>query len=46
VVLRKQLLNAKPFAKLRVDKGILKDFYTMDIETIKQSNNKLTPYLI
>lgn len=46
VVLSKQILNAKAFNKMKVDKKLVNDFYTMDIETIKQSNGKLIPYLI
>jgi hypothetical protein len=45
VVLRKQQLPAKAFRKLSVDKNLVNDFYTMDIETINQ-NGKLIPYLI
>jgi len=44
-VLRKQILNSKPFKRLNVDTVLSNDFYTMDIETIKQEG-KLTPYLI
>ena len=46
IILRKQILNAKPFKNFKVEKEIIKDFYTMDIETIKQGNGKLAPYLI
>jgi hypothetical protein len=46
VVLRKQQQKFKPFKSLKVDPVIVNDFYTMDIETIKQSNGKLKPYLI
>jgi hypothetical protein len=45
VVLRKQILPAKPFRKLQIDNKINNNFYTMDIETITK-DNKLTPYLI
>jgi len=44
-VLRKKLLNAKPFTKLATDKTLNKNFVTMDIETINLEN-KITPYLI
>lgn len=46
VVLRKQLLPAKPFRNLKVDSKLNKRFFTMDIETIKNSEGKLIPYLI
>jgi len=46
VVLRKQMLNAKPISKLSQDKKLVSDFITMDIETIKDANGKFTPYLI
>jgi len=46
VVLRKQLLPAKPFNILKVDSKITNKFFTMDIETIKNSEGKLIPYLI
>lgn len=45
IVLRKQILLAKPFKRLNVDKTLDKDFLTMDIETINE-NVKLRPYLI
>jgi hypothetical protein len=45
LVLRKQQLNAKPFRKLSVDKSLVSNFVTMDIETINV-DNKLIPYLI
>jgi len=45
IVLRKQVLPAKPFRRLQVDKTLVNDFYTMDIETIKH-DRKLIPYLI
>jgi len=45
IVLRKQMLPAKPFKNLKVESHITNDFLTMDIETIT-SNNKLIPYLI
>ena len=45
VVLRKQVLPAKPFRKLTKDNNMVNDFFTIDIETIKE-NGKLTPYLI
>lgn len=41
----KQVLNAKPIKKMKVDRKLIYDFYTMDIETIK-IENKITPYLI
>jgi len=44
-VLRKKLLNSKPFRKLSTDKTLNSKFVTMDIETISK-NSKLTPYLI
>ena len=44
-VLRKKLLNAKPFNKLATDKKLNSNFITMDIETINQ-DSKITPYLI
>jgi hypothetical protein len=46
VVLSKQLLNAKAFNKMKADRKFTSEFITMDIETIKQSNGKLAPYLI
>jgi hypothetical protein len=46
VTLRKQLLNAKPFRKAVPDKTVTTNFLTMDIETIKTENGKLSPYLI
>jgi hypothetical protein len=46
VVLRKQMLNAKPYNHLKPESKVINDFYTLDIETVKQSNNKLKPYLI
>lgn len=36
LILRKQLLNAKPFRKLSLDKSLTNSFITMDIETINQ----------
>jgi hypothetical protein len=45
-VLRKQFLSAKPFRKGVPDKKLTKNFLTMDIETIRLSNGKLSPYLI
>ena len=44
-VLRKKLLNAKPFKKLGTDSVLNSNFVTMDIETITL-NNKITPYLM
>ena len=44
-VLRKQILNAKPFRKLVYDAHQSNNFYTIDIETTNQ-NGKLIPYLI
>jgi hypothetical protein len=46
VVLRKQVLSAKPFKSMKVDKVINESFITIDIETIKNSDNQLVPYLI
>jgi len=46
VVLKKKLLNAKPFVKLQVEKAVTFDFVTMDIETVKSNDGKLQPYLI
>ena len=46
IVLRKQILNAKPFKPLKVDSGNSGKFFTMDIETIKNSSGNLSPYLI
>jgi hypothetical protein len=45
IVLRKKLLNAKPFRKLSTDKILNSNFITMDIETITKKS-KFTPYLI
>jgi len=45
VILRKQVLPAKPFKKTSVDNKLVKYFYTLDIETFKE-NGKLNPYLI
>jgi len=45
-VLTKKMLNAKPFTKVSTDTTLNSEFITMDIETIKSVNNKLTPYLI
>jgi hypothetical protein len=45
VVLRKQILPAKPFTNLKVENKKIDNFLTMDIETITK-NNKLKPYLI
>jgi len=45
IVLRKQILPARPFRRLQVDSKIVNNFYTMDIETIKV-DRQLTPYLI
>jgi hypothetical protein len=44
-VLRKKLLNAKPFRKVSTDTALNSEFVTMDIETVN-IENKLTPYLI
>lgn len=44
-VLRKQILNAKPFRKLVYDAHQSNNFYTIDIETTNH-NGKLIPYLI
>ena len=46
VVLRKQILNAKPFKSLKLDTNRTGNYFTMDIETIKNNNGKLSPYLI
>lgn len=45
LVLRKKVLNAKPFTKLSIDNSINSNFITLDIETITV-NSKVTPYLI
>ena len=45
IILRKQILNAKPFSKVKPEKSLITNFVTMDIETIKL-DNQLTPYLI
>ena len=45
VVLRKQVLPAKPFKKLVPDNKLVNNFLTMDIETINK-DNKQVPYLI
>ena len=45
VILRKQVLPAKPFKNLKVDSNLVNNFYTMDIETIK-NEGKINPYLI
>jgi hypothetical protein len=45
IVLRKQLLSAKPFRKGSIDNKLANNFITMDIETINK-DNKLVPYLI
>jgi hypothetical protein len=45
IVLRKQILPAKPFKSLKVDSKQVNDFHTLDIETINE-NGKLIPYLI
>jgi hypothetical protein len=45
VILRKQMLPAKPFRRLVKETKLVNDFYTLDIETIKE-NTKLIPYLI
>jgi len=44
-VLRKKLLNAKPFRKEQLSKSLDSNFITMDIETVKVEN-KISPYLI
>jgi DNA polymerase type B, organellar and viral len=44
-VLRKKVLNAKPFRKATVDSVLNSNFITMDIETINVQG-KITPYLI
>jgi hypothetical protein len=46
LVLRKQELNVKPFKKDNIDKQIITNFVTFDIETKKELDGKLTPYLI
>jgi hypothetical protein len=46
IILRKQLLNAKPFRKAVPDKSLTTNFITMDIETIRLDSGKLSPYLI
>jgi hypothetical protein len=45
IVLRKQILPAKPFKKSSIDKKVITNFITLDIETIRLED-KLTPYLI
>jgi len=45
IALRKQMLPAKAFKKISVDKNLINNFFTMDIETIKE-NGRLIPYLI
>jgi DNA polymerase family B len=45
-VLSKKMLSAKAITNLKVDTNLNSNFITMDIETIKGANNKLTPYLI
>jgi len=45
IVLRKQMLPAKPFRRLQPDKSVITNFYTMDIETINKDSKKV-PYLI
>ena len=45
IVLRKQVLPARPFRRLQVDSKVVNNFYTMDIETIKV-DRQITPYLI
>jgi hypothetical protein len=44
-IVRKKLLNAKPFRKLSTDKVLNTNFITLDIETITL-NSKITPYLL
>jgi hypothetical protein len=44
-VLRKKLLNAKPFGKEQLSKSLDSNFITMDIETVK-NENKISPYFI
>ena len=46
VVLRKQILSGKPFKSLKMDSGKIGNYFTMDIETIRNSDGKLIPYLI
>ena len=46
IVLRKQILPAKAFSRGKVDDSIITEFVTLDIETIKNSNGDLIPYLI
>jgi len=45
IILRKQMLPAKPFTRLVKETKLVNDFYTLDIETIKD-NGKIIPYLI
>ena len=45
IVLRKQLLPAKPYLKASADPKLNSDFHIIDIETIKK-DGKLIPYLI
>jgi len=46
IVLRKQILALKPFTRGKIDGSIITNFVTMDIETIRNSNGELIPYLI
>ena len=45
VILRKQMLPAKPFRRLMPEAKLVNDFHTIDIETIKEKG-KIKPYLI
>lgn len=45
VILRKQVLPAKPFRKAATDKKVISHFVTMDIETVKL-DGKMVPYTI
>ena len=44
IILRKQVLPAKPFKRTKLDSKLLTKFVTMDIETI-QKDGKIVPYL-
>ncbi len=46
IVLRKQILSAKAFKVLRQENKLITDFFTIDIETIRDNLGKLIPYLI
>lgn len=46
IILRQKVLNSKPFSILQPEKVKKTKFVTMDVETIKQQDGNLTPYLI